>query len=177
MDQASNDLATLLVDEFEAWFRSLGADGFLPRAFTGVTKGGKQAVVILTGLPLDHVQRRDFLIWLCRSEQFEAYAYGTHVGIIDGPSTASEGIRICASSEWYDVEKALGIDRTIDGKYVFFDRHHVVMPARSKDGVFFGLQRSTQDIPSDSQELFRELWRDMRSAAWWRQRPMRPTGR
>jgi hypothetical protein len=31
MDQASNDLATLLVDEFEAWFRSLGADGFLPQ--------------------------------------------------------------------------------------------------------------------------------------------------
>jgi hypothetical protein len=110
MDQASNDVATLLVDEFEAWFRSLGADGFLPRAFTGVTKGGKQAVVILTGLPFDHVQRRDFLIWLCRAEQFETYAYGTHVGIIDGPSTASEGIRICASSEWYDVEKGLGID-------------------------------------------------------------------
>jgi hypothetical protein len=68
------------------------------------------------------------------------------------------------------VEKALGIDRTIDGKYVFFDRHHVVMPARSKDGVFFGLQRSTEDIPSDSQELFRELWRDMKSTVLWLQR-------
>ncbi len=171
MDQASNDVATLLVDEFEAWFRSLGADGFLPRAFTGVTKGGKQAVVILTGLPFDHVQRRDFLIWLCRAEQFETYAYGTHVGIIDDASlTASEGIRICASSEWYDVEKGLGIDRAIDGKLVFFDRHYVVRSARSKDGVFFGLQRSTRDIPSDSQELFRELWRDMRSTVLWLQR-------
>jgi hypothetical protein len=171
MDQASNDLATLLVDEFDAWFRSLGAGGFIPRAFTGVTKGGKQCVVTLTGLPFDHVQRRDFLVWLCRAEQFEVYAYGTHVGIIDDASfTASEGIKIYASSECYDVEKTLGIDRTIDGKYVFFDQHYVVLPARSENGIFLGLQRSTQDIPSDSQELFRELWRDMKSRVLWLQR-------
>jgi hypothetical protein len=170
MDQASNDLATLLVDELEAWFRSLGASGFLPRAFSGLTKGGKQAVVILTGLPFDHVQRRDFLIWLCRAEQFETYAYGTHVGIISGPSTASEGIKIYASSEWHDVEKTLGIDRTIDGKYVFFDQHYVVLPACSENGIFLGLQRSTQDISSDAQELFRELWRDMKSTVLWLQR-------
>lgn len=170
MDKASNDLATLLVDEFEAWFRSLGARGFIPRAFTGVTGGGKQAVVILTGLPLDHVQRRDFLIWLCRAEQFEAYAYGSHVGIIDGNSSVSEGIEFCASCQSYDVRKMLGIDRTIDGKCVFFDQHYVVLPARSKDGVFVGLQRSTQDISSADQELFGKLWRDKRPNVLWRQR-------
>jgi hypothetical protein len=178
MDQASDDLATLLVEEFAAWFRSLGASGFIPRAFTGVTKGGQQTMVIFTGLPLDHVQRRDFLIWLCRGEQFETYAYGTHVGIIDGASfTASEGIRICASSERYDVTKTLGIDRTIDGKYVLFDHDYAVLPARSENGIFLGLQRSTQDISSDAQELFRKLWCDERSEVLWRQRRMRPTGR
>ncbi|MGA7490749.1 MAG: hypothetical protein WBW74_27830 [Xanthobacteraceae bacterium] len=170
MDQASNDVATLLVDEFDAWFRSLGACGFIPRAFTGVTKGGKQAVIILTGLPLDHVQQRDFLIWLCRAEQFESYAYGSHVGIIDGDSTIGEGVEFCASSRSYDVRKMLGIDRTIDGKCVFFDQHYTVLPAPSKNGAFVGLQRSTEDILSADQELFDKLWCDKRPNVLWRQR-------
>ena len=170
MDQAPNDLATLLVDEFEAWFRSLGTRGFLPRAFTGVTKGGNQAVIILTGLPFDHVQRRDYLIWLCRAEQFETYAYGTHVGTIDGAFTASEGIKICASSECYDVTKTLGIDRAIDGKYVLFDHDYTVLPARPENGIFLGLQRSTRDISSADQELFRKLWRDKKPKVLWQQR-------
>jgi hypothetical protein len=58
----------------------------------------------------------------------------------------------------------------IDGKLVLFDRHYVVLPARSKDGVFFGLQRSTQDISSADQELFGKLWRDMKSTVLWLQR-------
>ena len=83
MDQSSGDLATLLVEELVTWFRAIGARGVILRVFTGVTKDGRQAYVILTGLPLDHMQRRDFLIWLCRTEQFTAYAYGTHVGVTD----------------------------------------------------------------------------------------------
>jgi hypothetical protein len=75
--EASSDLAAILVDEFAGWFRNLAANGVIPRVFSGVTKDGKQAIVILNDLPLDHVQRRDFLTWLCRTEQFVAYAYGT----------------------------------------------------------------------------------------------------
>jgi hypothetical protein len=89
-DQASSDLASLLIAEFAERFQNLGAKGVLPRAFTGVSKGGKQAVVILSGLPLDHDQRRGFLIWLCRTEEFVAYAYGTQVGIADESSAVTE---------------------------------------------------------------------------------------
>ena len=106
MDQSSGDLATLLVKELVTWFRAIGARGVILRVFTGVTKDGRQAYVILTGLPLDHIQRRDFLIWLCRTERFTAYAYGTHVGVTDDDgSSVGEGIAIHASSEWYDVSK------------------------------------------------------------------------
>lgn len=170
MDEASNDLATLLAEEFAVWFRNLSVHGFLPRAFTGVTQGGQQAIVILTGLPLDRIQRREFLIWLCRAEQFVAYAYGTHVGIITSPSTASEGIQITASSDRYDVSKTLGIDRTIEGKYVLFDHHYATLPARPENGIFLGLQRLTRDISSDDQVLFRKLWDDEKSKVPWRQR-------
>jgi hypothetical protein len=170
MDQASSDLATVLAHEFAEWFRNLGAQGYLPRVFTGVTKDGKQCIVILSGLPLDHVQRRDFLIWLCRTEQFFTYAYGTHVGIASSASDFTEGIDIYASSASYDVTKTLGIDKLGNGTSRIFDRHHAVMSAGTKNGIFLGLQRSTIDISSDDQEQFRELWRDMRPKVMWRQR-------
>jgi hypothetical protein len=171
MNQSSGDLAALLVEELAAWFRATGARGVILRVFTGVTKDGRQAYVILAGLPLDHIQRRDFLIWLCRTEQLTAYAYGTHVGVIDDDgSSAGEGIAIHASSEWYDVSKRLGIDRTADGKCVLFDDHYAVLPAQAENGIFLGLQRSTANISIDADALFRKLWDGERPQVLWRQR-------
>jgi hypothetical protein len=162
---------TLLVEELAAWFPAIGARGVILHVFTGVTKDGRQAYVILTGLPLDHIQRRDFLIWLCRTEQFTTYAYGTHVGVADDDgSSVGEGIAIHASSEWYDVSKTLGIDRTADGNYVLFDDHYAVLPAQAENGIFLGLQRSTANLPEDSEGLFRKLWDRGSSDVLWRQR-------
>jgi hypothetical protein len=138
--------------------------------FTGVTKDGKQAIVILTGLPLSDVQRRNFSIWLCRTENFVAYAYGTHVGKLEESKNITENIDIYASSDSYDVWKSLGIERLPDGTFRLFDRTNLVLPAKSKDVIFFGLQRSTNIISNDDQESFRKLWSDLKSKAMWRQR-------
>jgi len=66
-----SDLAAVLAYEFAVWFQRNGAQGTLPTAFSGVTKDGKQAVFFLSGFPFDHVQHRDFLIFLFRAEQTE----------------------------------------------------------------------------------------------------------
>jgi hypothetical protein len=120
----------VLVHEVAAWFRNLVSQGTIPRAFTGVTKDGDQAIVIVTGLPFDRVQRRDFLIWLCRTEGFVAYAYGTHVGIAaDSASTLAEGIDIYASSDRYDASKTLGIQRLASDALKIVEHNLAVMPA------------------------------------------------
>ena len=122
-----------LVQEFAAWFRNLALQGVVPRTFTGVTRDGKQAIVILTGLPLDHMQRRDFVIWLCRTEGFVAYAYGTHVGIAaDSASALAEGIDIYASSDRYDASKTLGIDRLTGGTLKIVEHNLAVMQPAQK---------------------------------------------
>src|SRR5262249_32038387 len=100
MDQIPGGLAALLAHEFAVWLRNLGLQGILPRAFTGVTLGGVQGIIILTGLPFDHVQRRDFLIWLCRVEHFVAYAYGTHVGRADNDSNLNRRSRYLCVIRW-----------------------------------------------------------------------------
>ena len=105
-----------------------------------------------------------------------AYAYGTHVGVTDDDgSSVGEGIAIHASSEWYDVSKTLGIDRTADGKYAFFDDHYAVLPAQAENGIFLGLQRSTGNLPEElrravpqtlgSREFGRAVAAKMRCAA------------
>lgn len=169
--EASSDLASVLASELVVWFQALGAKGVLPRAFTGVTQGGKQAVVVLTGLPIDNNQRRDFLIWLCRNEEFTAYAYATQVGVADDNlSGFTEALDIYASSDRYDVSQTLSIDRQANGAIQFFGQHHAALQAKDGNGVFFGLQRSNKTIPSSSDGLFQDLWRDLKSKAMWRQR-------
>lgn len=170
-EEADPDLATMLAREFETWFQTLKA-ATPPRAFTGVTQAGRQAVVVLNGLPFDHVQRREFLIWLCRMEHFIAYAYGTHVAIADetDPPKLSEGIDIYASSDHYDVSVTFGIERLTDEEYRLHERHRSVEPAGSDNGLFFALHRSAAKISDDNSALFKQIWSDLKLHAMWRQR-------
>jgi hypothetical protein len=105
------------------------------------------------------------------SEGFVAYAYGTHVGIAaDGASTLTEGIDIYASSDRYDASKTLGLDRVPGGALRIVEHNLAVMPASPENGIFLGLQRSTSEVSSDNQKLFRDLWTEARPNALWRQR-------
>ncbi len=170
-DETSSDLALALMAEFAQWFQALGAKGVLPRAFTGVTKSGDQAVIILTGLPLDDVQRRELLIWLCRNEEFVAYAYGTHVGIANDSSAGiTEGLDIYASSDRYDTSMTLRVERRADGNMQLFEENRTVLPAKQGNGLFSGLQRSSERSSSENDKVFREIWGDLKSKAMWRQR-------
>lgn len=163
-------LARLLVDEFADWHRNLGQKGVIPRAFTGVTATGKQAVLVLTGLPLDRIQRRQFLIWLCRKEEFVGYAYSTEVGIAGQDGAMTEALDIYGSSARQDVAKTLLVRRGSDGKINFLDDHEAALPPKSDNGAFFGLQRSAEVIPSQNDELFVHLWGELKQKAMWRQR-------
>jgi hypothetical protein len=93
------------------------------------------------------------------------------VGIAaDSDSANTECLDVYASSDRYDASKTLGIDKLSDGTYKFTQQHQVVLPASPKNGKFFGLQRSTNNISSDDQELFVRFWRDVKPKAMWRQR-------
>lgn len=168
--RGTGELAQLLVHEFADWHKRLGENGVIPRAFTGVTATGQQAVVVLTGLPFDHIQRRQFLIWLCRREAFVGYAYSTQVGIAGETGTIDEALDIYASSARMDVSKTMLIRRSSDSKISFVDQHDAVLPPKSDNGPFLGLQRSTAEIPNQGQELFTKLWQELRQKAMWRQR-------
>ena len=171
-DSTSTDLAAVLAAEFEGWLRNLSSKGVILRTFTGVTANGSQVTLILSGLPLTRVQRRDFLIWLCRTQRFVAYAYASHVGIFneDGAGGSSEGINIYASSDLYDVSKALGVTRLPDGTHELTIRYDGIAPAGSSDCVFLGLQRRSDSIAPDDEALFRDLWTRIKPKSLWRQR-------
>ncbi len=77
--RCKSDISWRLIGELSQWYGRLGTMGEIPRAFAGVTTSHQQLIVILTGLPFDDVERREFLIWLCRQEKIGAYVYGTHV--------------------------------------------------------------------------------------------------
>lgn len=162
----ANDLAWLLANEFETWHRNLAEKGIIPRAFTGVTANGNQAVLILTGLFSDPIQRRNFLIWLCRTEGFVACAYSTQVVMEDD----SQALDIYASSDRLDVSKTLRIERRGDGKIGLVEEHSATLSPNDDNGPFFGLQRKKVAISSQDQEAFSSLWREMRPKAMWQSR-------
>ncbi|MBR0832016.1 hypothetical protein JQ612_02335 [Bradyrhizobium manausense] len=169
-EHSTTELARLLVDEFTDWHRNLGEKGVIPLAFTGVTATGRQAVLVLTGLPLDRIQRRQFLIWLCRKEEFVGYAYSTEVGIAGQDGAITEALDIYGSSARLDVTKTLLIRRGSDGRISFLDDHEAALPPKSDNGPFFGLQRSAEVIPTRNEDLFTNLWQEQKQKAMWRQR-------
>jgi hypothetical protein len=77
---------------------------------------------------------------------------------------------IYASSDRYDASKTLAIDRLTGGTLKIVEHNLAVMPAGPENGILLGLQRSTREVSSDNQQLFRDLWRDARPNALWRQR-------
>lgn len=168
-DQSDDDIALLLAAELKTWIRNLGRLGVLPRSFTGVTKEGKQLVLVLTNLPLNHFQRRSFIIWLCRIERFEAYGLGTRVGIAEDGGSIAEAYDIYASSPAYDVAETMNVKVMEDGKYHYTDRHHAVLPAEQDNGIIFGLQRSKDSISNEDVCTFQNLWRDLKPRALWTQ--------
>jgi hypothetical protein len=64
----------------------------------------------------------------------------------------------------------LGIEERADGTIQLSETHHTVLPANPENGLFFGLQRSNLIIPAKQEEIFQNLWRDLKSKAMWRQR-------
>ena len=92
------------------------------------------------------------------------------MGIAQDSSTVTECLGICASSNRYDASKTLRIERKDGGTIQLFDQNHAVGPAKQKNEFFFGLQRSDEIIPRNDEELFRELWRELKSKSMWRQR-------
>lgn len=144
--------------------------GRASRAFTGITSDGKQVIIILADLPFDHVQRREFLIWLCRNEAFVAYAYGTSVGIADDSDAFREGLDIYASSNRYDVSKTFVVERQEGGVIQLMERSHSLLPSNPSNGIFFGLQRSHQTIASNTEITFLGIWQNLKPKVMWRQR-------
>jgi len=168
---SQRDLALELAEEFDVWFRNLGSQGIIPRAFTGVTSDGRQFVVVLSGLSLNHSQRRNFLIWLCRHEQFVAYAYGTLVGIAQKSSdTLAEGLDIYSSSSACDVSISLSVHRLKDATVEYTETFKKVVRERLGNLLFFQLQHSAEEISSDAEKTFRRAWCDLKPKAMFRQR-------
>jgi hypothetical protein len=122
MRYATIDIAQNLVEEFAQWFSNLGANGAVPRAFTGVKQDERQFITILSGISLDHVARRNYLIWLCRKEDVVAHAYGTHVAVADDkidPPKLSEAVCISSSSSVLNVSLTMNLTRSSDGKITY----------------------------------------------------------
>jgi hypothetical protein len=146
----------------------MGEKGVIPRTLTGVTNDGRQVSIILNGLELDHVQHFNFLIWLCRTENFIAYAYCSHMRIIDD-GDGIECLDIYASSDQYNVGIVLGIDRQDDGTHTFHDRYRGLKLAGPDKSIFFGMHRADDELPSEDEELFQEIWSELKPRSMWRQ--------
>src|SRR5688572_16489497 len=101
--RCKSDITWRLIGEFSQWYGRLGTMGEIPRAFAGVTSAHQQVIVILSGLPFDDVERREFVIWLCREEQVDAYVYGTHVMSAKSGETPTELLALYASSHRFNI--------------------------------------------------------------------------
>ncbi len=168
-----SDMAWLLQTEFASWYGELGAKGKMPRAFTGVTDAGRQAVVIISDSLFDHVQRREFLIWLCREERIWAYVYGTPVTVAEADDTFVDRLDFYASSSRFDMSSTFAIHCEDDGRIAYEVVHSSLTAAGDDDRntIFHGLQRTDREITADASQQYSRVWAWLKPHCLWLDRP------
>ena len=166
----TQDVAEQLVIQVQQWFETLGAQGKMPRVFTGVTRNASQLIIELDNLPYDDARRRDFLIWLSQRYELAAYAYATPVALQKAPDRdAVESLDIYASSSDKDVLASYSISRHPSGSISFARASDSSEPAKDhSDGqIFLGLHRSGSTASSGGEE-FEKVWATLESKVYWR---------
>jgi len=165
------DLAEQLVAQVQQWFETLGAQGKMPRVFTGITRDARQLIIELDGLPFDQGKQRDFLIWLSRKHDLVAYAYAARVGKpkTSGGDEVAETLEIHASSFDKDVSASLSVTRQPDGSIRYARDAYVSERAKDpNDPTFLGLHRSADTVDGASSQEFEKLWATLESKVFWR---------
>lgn len=169
--------ADLLAAEFEEWFRNLATcEGVAPRAFTGVARNGQQVVVILNGIPWTrpaHIQRRAFINWLCRKENITAYAVATMMVMKDN----SCELDIVADDGNNIVLMLLPIVALANGNLTYGEAKVHRCKAGDQWHPYSGLMipESISETPAEpgDEAFFDRVWGEMRTQAFWWQRPIR----
>ena len=164
------DIAEQLVDQAQKWFETLGAQGKVPRVFTGITRDARQLIIELDSLPFDHVKRRDFLIWLSQRYSLVAYAYATHVmKQASGRNDLVEALDIYASSFDKDVFANLSMTRQPDGSIRYVRDAYVSEDAKEqKDQILLGLHRLSHSANITSSKEFEDVWATLEGKVYWR---------
>jgi CHAT domain-containing protein/tetratricopeptide (TPR) repeat protein len=165
-----SDIAEQLVAQAQKCFDTLGAQGKVPRVFTGITHDGRQLIIELDSLPFDHVKRRDFLIWLSRTYRLVAYAYATRVmKHASGRDDLVEALDIYASSFAKDVFASLSITRQFDGSIRYVRDVYLSEDAKEqRDQIFLGLHRPSHSASVTNSKEFEDVWATLESKVYWR---------
>ena len=164
------DVAEQLVAQVQGWFVNLGAQGKVPRVFTGITRDARQFVVELDGLTFDHVKRRDFMIWLGQKFSLIAYAYATRVMVQKGTGGNGpvEALDIYASSLERDVSASFSIVRNPDGSVTYAREAYRSEAAKDQgDQIFLGLHRPPNSSKTASNEEFDKTWAGLEPNVYW----------
>ena len=164
------DLAEQLVAQAEKWFETLGAQGKMPRVFTGITRDARQLIIELDSLPFDQVKQRDFLIWLSQRYDLVAYAYATHVTKqAVGRDDPVEALDIYASSFDKDVFASLSITRQPDGSIRYVRDVYLSEHAKEQtDQIFLGLHRPSHAASVKNSKEFEDVWATLEGKVFWR---------
>jgi CHAT domain-containing protein/tetratricopeptide (TPR) repeat protein len=164
------DLAEQLADQVQGWFENLGAQGKVPRVFTGITRDAKQFIIELDGLPFDHIKRREFMIWLTQKFSLVAYAYATRVMKQDiGEERLIEALDIYASSLEKDVSVSFSMARSTEGRITYSRQaYHSEAAKNQPDQIFLGLHRTPKSPDAAGNEEFEKAWAELEPAVYWR---------
>ena len=164
------DLAEQLVAQAEKWFETLGAQGKMPRVFTGITRDARQLIIELDSLPFDQVKQREFLIWLGQRYDLVAYAYATRVTKqAVGRDDPVEALDIYASSFDKDVFASLSITRQPDGSIRYVRDVYLSEPAKEQtDQIFLGLHRPSHSASVKNSKEFEDVWATLEGKVFWR---------
>jgi hypothetical protein len=164
----SEDLLELL-NEFAYWYRKLAEKGVLPRALSGINAQGKQFLIRLDGLTLDHQERHKLIHTILKAEQSVCYAYGGVVSAEGGDDAQSTTqLRLIAATGAYFVMGAWEVGHKPPLRFEQSDLWEGDNPEEIASAWFL---TNAVEVSEEEAARYRKIWGQMRDQALILQRP------
>jgi len=160
-----------LFEEFSQWYSNLAHEhGRIPKALSGVSPSGRQFILILDGLRLDHVERNKLAKFVLAEEGANVFAYGSLMAVYNEDTERTrEVLTISAGTSEKFVEGTWSVNRGVnENPKLTYEKSFQRDDPKNYPNTWF--LTSENSLTKSDERKYAKIWSAIRGKAIFRQR-------
>lgn len=157
-----------LLYEFAFWYQNLAVKKELPRALSGIDEQGRQFLIRLDGIALDHDERHVLLHTILTEEQSICYAYGGVVQRTDQEG-GEDQLTLIVATDAYFVMGDWAVKRSPD---IELEQTELWEGDNPQEVPGAWLLTDAVEHEKNDEARYQNIWKELRQQARFLQRPV-----